>query len=142
MSLDQNCSALIRPTMVLEGTYDSLDYEVIIKDPVTGLVIPSSPTVTSAYKGRFLEVSVKHKCSTNSCWGVLRIEDKLAPMLVCRSYIVDCGTAVEPSTLAGTRIPKAIPSGSESSFNPRPTSEIYSKFNIMGQLWNGHIILC
>lgn len=133
VSLDQNCSALIRPTMVLEGTYDSLDYEVIIKDPVTGLVIPGSPTVTSAYKGRFLEVSAKHKCSTNSCWGVLRIEDKLAPMLVCRSYIVDCGTAVEPSTLAGR---PGFPKPSPAAPNPVSIPGQPQKYTVNSTLWD------
>ncbi len=129
VSLDQTCNAVIWPSMVLEGTFDTLDYEVIIKDPLTGLVIPSSPAVNSSYKGRFLEVSVKHKCSTNSCWGVLRIEDKLAPRLVCRQYIVNCGTDVTPATIG---FPKPTPAAP----NPTPVVGQPQKYTVNSSLWD------
>ncbi len=90
ISLDENCTAVVTPDLILKGVYNYSDFEVIIKDQSTGLVIPSNPVVSSAYKGKFLEVSIKHRCSNNSCWGILRIEDKLKPLITCRNFTVAC----------------------------------------------------
>lgn len=100
VSLDELCVARVTPDMVLEGnTYNYLDYDVVIRDQITKVTIPGSPLVSRAYLGKFLEVSAIHRCSGNSCWGVLRIEDKLKPILNCKTYIVDCGTPTTPEVL-------------------------------------------
>ncbi|MBK6571483.1 MAG: hypothetical protein IPG21_03205 [Saprospiraceae bacterium] len=85
--------------MVIEGSgFNYADYNIVVRDPITKITIPGSPNVNSSYIGKFLEVSAIHRCSGNSCWGVLRVEDKLKPILACRSVIVNCGDGILPTS--------------------------------------------
>ena len=117
VSLDENCTGVVTADMVLEGSgWNPLDYDIVVRDAFTKIVIPGSPNVNSTHVGKFLEVSAIHRCSGNSCWGLLRVEDKLKPNLLCKSYIVNCGQAILP-TSAGIGFPKPVGA-------PNPTAVI------------------
>ncbi|MBK6823006.1 MAG: hypothetical protein IPG87_08460 [Saprospiraceae bacterium] len=108
LSLDEFCQGVVTPEMVIEGNgFNYADYNIVVRDPITKITIPGSPNVNSSYIGKFLEVSAIHRCSGNSCWGVLRVEDKLKPILACRSVIVNCGDGILP-TSPGVGFPKPI----------------------------------
>lgn len=108
LSLDEFCQGVVTPEMVIEGSgFNYADYNIVVRDPITKITIPGSPNVNSSYIGKFLEVSAIHRCSGNSCWGVLRVEDKLKPILACRSVIVNCGDGILP-TSPGVGFPKPI----------------------------------
>ncbi|MEP7195683.1 MAG: cohesin domain-containing protein [Saprospiraceae bacterium] len=99
VSLDEFCNGIITVDMVLEGGgYNPLDYNVVVRDAFTKIPIVGSPNVNSTHVGKILEVSAVHRCSGNSCWGLLRVEDKLKPRLVCRAYVVNCGDAILPGS--------------------------------------------
>lgn len=109
ISLDETCNGLVTPDMVIEGSgFDYRDYNVVIRDLVTKAVIPTSPRVNSTHLGKLYEVSIVHRCSGNSCWGILRVEDKLPPRMTCRSVTVNCGAGTLP-TDPGVGFPR--PSG-------------------------------
>lgn len=108
VSLDENCMGRVYPTMVLEGIFDSLDFYIVIKDPQTLLPIPTSPLVNSSHLGKYYIVEAIHRCSGNSGWGILLVEDKKDPFLVCRSYIVDCDDDYEPEDV-GFPMPVGAP---------------------------------
>jgi hypothetical protein len=109
ISLDETCNGLVTPDMVIEGSgFDFRDYNVVIRDLVTKVTIPTSPRVNSTHLGKLYEVSIVHRCSGNSCWGILRVEDKLPPRMTCRSLIVNCGAGTLP-TDPGVGFPR--PSG-------------------------------
>lgn len=99
VSLDEFCVGHIYPSLVLEGTFDSLDYELTILNPLTNQPIPSSPYVYSSDIGKIYKVQVRHICSGNTCWGYARIEDKLPPSLECKTYSVACDQPLEPEFL-------------------------------------------
>lgn len=107
ISLNEFCQAIVTPDLVLKGAYNYQEFEIIIKDQSTGLVIPTSPMVPASYKGKFLEVTARHRCSNNSCWGILRIEDKLDPTLLCKNYTVSCSANISPAALGFPLAPGA-----------------------------------
>ena len=97
ISLDENCEGTVTPDMVLEGNgYEFREYYVEVRDPITKIPIATSPNVNSSHLGQFFEVAAIHTCSGNSCWGILRVEDKLDPMLMCRLDSIDCGASTLP----------------------------------------------
>ncbi|MCC6816866.1 MAG: T9SS type A sorting domain-containing protein [Saprospiraceae bacterium] len=109
VSLDENCLGVVTPDMVIEGSgWNPLDYDIIIRDAFTKIPIATSPTVNSSHVGQFLEVAAVHRCSGNYCWGVLRVEDKLKPRLLCRTLTVNCGVPILPSS-PGIGFPKPTP---------------------------------
>ncbi len=106
VSLDENCQGVVTADIVLEGGgFNPLDYDIVVRDAFTKITIPGSPYVNSSHVGQILEVSAVHKCSGNSCWGLLRVEDKLKPKLVCRSIVVKCDAPVLPGS-PGIGFPK------------------------------------
>ncbi|MEO6190621.1 MAG: cohesin domain-containing protein [Saprospiraceae bacterium] len=123
VSLDEFCSATVTVDIVLEGSgYNPLDYYVVVRDAFTKITIPGSPNVNSTHVGKFLEVSAIHRCSGNSCWGLLRVEDKLKPKLLCKSYIVNCGAPILP-TSPGIGFPKPI-----GAPNPTPVTGMLNTY--------------
>jgi hypothetical protein len=109
VSLDERCNAFIYPSMFLSGSFDSVEYSLVIKDPRTNTIIPSSPYVNFNHIGMFLIVEIRHICSGNSCWGYILVEDKLKPKLSCRSYIVNCDQAYAPEDIGFPKPDPAAP---------------------------------
>ncbi len=107
-SLDEHCKGTVYPNLVLEGIYDSLDYTVTIKDVVTGLPIPTSPHLNSTHLGKYYIVEVNHRCSGNLCWGILLVEDKKDPNIVCKTYTVNCNADLSPESV-GFPMPAGAP---------------------------------
>src|SRR5690606_28385604 len=67
ISLEENCSAIINPDMILEGqVYPNSSYTVEVRT-LAGLLIPSA-TVNSTHKGMTLQVKVTLNGCANSCW--------------------------------------------------------------------------
>ena len=72
VSLGANCQAEITPDVVLEGMYPSnINWSVQISN-VTGTIVSSPGQYT---------VTVTNMDSGVSCWGMINVEDKLAPIV-------------------------------------------------------------
>ncbi|MEE9440034.1 MAG: T9SS type A sorting domain-containing protein [Saprospiraceae bacterium] len=81
ISLDDDCMVEVTPDMVLEGQgTNDCDYIVTVLGS-NGQPIPGSPMVGSEYVGETLTVKVS--LGANSCWGTIKIEDKLPPQIDC-----------------------------------------------------------
>ena len=83
VSADANCEAHIFADMILEGDqygcYD--DFIITIEDVGTDtgwIVFPVFDLIGGCYN-----VTITDPDSGNSCWGVVCIEDKLAPQIIC-----------------------------------------------------------
>ena len=88
ISLNQQGTAMITPDMILQGgTLD--DPLFAIKITTSAGMIVSNP-VTCAQIGQTLTVKVTDICSNLSCWGSLKVEDKLAPQLSCKNLMLSC----------------------------------------------------
>lgn len=79
VSVNQNCQAVITPSMMLEDTTQFCTYTVIVYD-ISGLPLPS-PIVNSSHLNQTLRVRVLS--GANSCWGQIFVQDKFRPTIIC-----------------------------------------------------------
>ena len=87
VSLDGNCQATITPQMLLTG--DNYCYEDFVVNLSHYNVAVPNP-IDSHYLGQHIIASVLDTVNGNSCWSDIIIEDKLAPIIICRSDTTDC----------------------------------------------------
>ncbi|MBK7937141.1 MAG: HYR domain-containing protein [Lewinellaceae bacterium] len=101
VSLDADCTESLGADQILEGgpygCYD--DYIVQIdKTPPFGNG-PWVPAILGpADIGKTYAVQVTDPATGNKCWGNVKIEDKLAPVLVCPPASVACNSNPDPAT--------------------------------------------
>ncbi|MDX1913156.1 MAG: hypothetical protein SFV22_16805, partial [Saprospiraceae bacterium] len=94
LSLGSACTETILPDMVLEGTHGCYDdYIVEIDRTLPYGNGPWEPALVNAADiGKTYQYRVTHLPSGTVCWGNLRIEDKLSPILVCEPFAIPCNT--------------------------------------------------
>ncbi|MCB0602851.1 MAG: hypothetical protein KDC28_16550, partial [Saprospiraceae bacterium] len=51
---------------------------------------PVSNPVTADYRGQELYVTVENIVCENSCWGIVKVEDKMPPQIVCTNDTISC----------------------------------------------------
>lgn len=84
VSLDQNCTHTLLPIEMLEGGWvDNLVVEVDKTLPYgNGPWLP--PDLGASDVNKTYQARVRHLPSGNMCWGNVKIEDKLPPVLQCQ----------------------------------------------------------
>ncbi|MEZ4942374.1 MAG: proprotein convertase P-domain-containing protein, partial [Saprospiraceae bacterium] len=103
ISLDPNCQATIGADQVLEGgpygCYD--DYIVELDKTAPFGNGPWVPAVLGPGDvGKTYQVRVTDPDTGNKCWGNVKVEDKLPPVLVCEGADVPCNADGTPGELA------------------------------------------
>ncbi len=100
VSVDENCQALITPTVILEGNKYPDDSYVVTVYNTDGSIVPGN-IVTGAHLDKTLRVHVRHVCTGITCWGYIKVEDKFLPALVCptSNIRVSCSDAITPDVL-------------------------------------------
>jgi len=81
VSLDVTCQAVIRPDMILEGPMASYGPPFRIKISGNGIINNNSSAPVVTAPGNY-SVTVTN-AQGNSCWGTMKVEDKLAPIVEC-----------------------------------------------------------
>ena len=82
VSLDDDCDVTITYQMMLEGEIPTCNPGATVEIlGVNGQILSTSPRVTRANIGQTLTVRIRY--GANSCWGKIKIEDKLAPVITC-----------------------------------------------------------
>jgi len=87
VGINNDCEVLITADMVLEGeqTVCLDNYYIVLTDPTNDNEIVANP-VNRKYIGKNLRAEVfltNGSNSDNSCWGYVKIEDKLPPVVYC-----------------------------------------------------------
>jgi len=83
LSITDDCGTQILSGMILTGLqHGDNSYQVFVIDMTTGDTIPNA-TVNWTHVGKTFKVSVRSKCTGQSCWGFVTIEDKSPPILRC-----------------------------------------------------------
>ncbi len=83
VSLNDDCEARIRPTMVLEGELPGVDFIASgFRVRVSGIA-PTNPYTHPIVTAPGLYTVTVTNPGGNSCWGVLNVEDKLPPRVDC-----------------------------------------------------------
>ncbi len=84
VSLDMTGMAVIGADMILQGNYGCFSqYEVDIEGPLTNKV--SCDDIGKIYK-----VTITDPITGNKCWGNIKVEDKLKPIILCKDVTVSC----------------------------------------------------
>ncbi|MFK7775147.1 MAG: T9SS type A sorting domain-containing protein [Saprospiraceae bacterium] len=83
ITLDENCQATVGADQILEGTYSNYN---IFTVTFTNSGLPA--TLNSSHIGQTLSVTVIGP--TNSCSGLILVEDKLSPTISCQDVILAC----------------------------------------------------
>lgn len=86
VSLDNDCAVLITPSMIIAGTQSpDAPYIVMLTDN-KGNAIPGG-IVTKEHIGKTVTAKLIEGCSGNSCWGQIAVEDKTAPVIICKDTV-------------------------------------------------------
>ncbi len=83
ISLDESCQATVEADQILEGTYNNYN---IFTVTFTNSGLPV--ILNSNHIGQTLSVTVTSP--TNSCSGLILVEDKLPPIISCQDVIIPC----------------------------------------------------
>jgi hypothetical protein len=83
ITLDENCQATVGPDQILEGSYSNYN---IFTVTFTNSGLPV--ILNSNHIGQTLSVTVTGP--TNSCDGLIFIEDKTPPIISCQNVILEC----------------------------------------------------
>jgi hypothetical protein len=98
ISMDDDCNVTITPDVMLEGqgVNPNCNYTVTVYN-VNGTP-RTNPVITSADVDKTLKVRIFS--GANSCWGQIKIEDKLPPIIDCRDRrVVACWDPLFAPTL-------------------------------------------
>jgi hypothetical protein len=87
VSLDGDCRAYITPQMVLTNNDYCLNNFTV---NLTHYGSPVPNPIDSHYLGQHIIATVLDLTNGNSCWSDILIEDKLAPIAICRADTTDC----------------------------------------------------
>ena len=99
VSLDENCVETIRPDMVLQSPIQPNGNFTVRVTNQNGTLIPGGQMNVS-HIGQIFTVVVTHTACNLSCWGTVRIEDKLAPVITnCADVTIECSDPTAPSSL-------------------------------------------
>ncbi|MEO6189655.1 MAG: hypothetical protein ABIO44_04045 [Saprospiraceae bacterium] len=95
VSLAENCEAILVPTQILTGgiTCPDAKYRIDILD-YNMKKIPTSPVITEDYIGMIVIARVYDSTSQNSCWTHVLVEEKNAPIILCRKDTVYCNDSI------------------------------------------------
>ncbi len=87
VALDDSCSTIVTPDMVLEGSVNDSAYAVQL---FTSKGVPIGQVLTAAHLGDTIRAVVTHLPSGNTCWGWLVPVDARPPTMNCASLKVPC----------------------------------------------------
>jgi len=88
VSLDNNCNSVIEPIDVLSEVDDNETYTIELTDHQNNVILNNTLTVDQLWTQVMVKVT---NSGGNSCWGVINVEDKLAPIITCIDTIrLDC----------------------------------------------------
>ncbi len=92
VSIGPDGKAPITPDMILEGIDDGLDVYSVGIQTLTGLPAPNP--LSCAYVGQTLKVKIIDTCTGSSCWGTVKIEDKIPPVIPCKDITLPCAIGI------------------------------------------------
>lgn len=83
-SLDGDCSAVVTPDDILEGTYPDLTiFDVVIAYPPGTNTYSPPNIVDESHIGMTITVEIFNTLNGNACWGSILVDDKQPPLLSC-----------------------------------------------------------
>ena len=103
IALGPDCTQELSPTMLVTNLVQPQQFYFLTLKDESGKKIVNN-LLTSDHIGQLIEYSVGHECGTNTCWGYIKVEDKLPPPLFCTNKTLLCGDYTQADSL-GLPIP-------------------------------------
>jgi hypothetical protein len=94
VSLGDDCTQQMTASMLAANLQQPAHYYTLTLKNSVGQPIPNN-TLTRENIGKIVEYKIGHKCGTNSCWGLINVQDKVAPTLNCKNVSVFCGDSTD-----------------------------------------------
>ncbi|MBK8700424.1 MAG: hypothetical protein IPN29_13200 [Saprospiraceae bacterium] len=109
VSMNGRCELAITPDMILEDMIlPSSSYNVVLRDIQRDTIILNT-RISQKYLTKTIEARVVQECGQNSCWGLVKLEDKSIPTLVCNPDVtIDCNQLTGPQVTGFPLKPDAI----------------------------------
>lgn len=89
ISLDGNCQMVVTPAMLIAGSFNPASPYFVMLTDVHGNAI-NNATLTSVHAGTKVTAKLIEGCGGNSCWSVITVEDKTAPISICQDITLPC----------------------------------------------------
>ncbi|MBK9734403.1 MAG: DUF11 domain-containing protein [Saprospiraceae bacterium] len=89
VSLDGDCSIVVTPAMLSASALNPNSPYVVMLTDSHGQAIPNA-TLTSIHAGTKVMAKLIEGCGGNSCWSFIHVEDKVAPVSICRDISLPC----------------------------------------------------
>ncbi len=95
VSLDEDCEAIITPTIVLTGWEGPGGSVLLGCEDLFDITITThngqnvGNVINASHVGKTLSYTISHP-TIPSCWGEIFVEDKIAPTITCRDITVNC----------------------------------------------------
>ncbi len=98
ISLDAFCQEQLAIDMLLSNPISPLtNYRIESFDENDDLILDN--ILTSDHRGQTISFGVSHLCGSNSCWGELKVLDKLAPSFICSDVTISCSQDSSPDSV-------------------------------------------
>ena len=94
----------ITADVMLEGQPDPNESYTLTYTTLSGKVLTGN---LSDYIGEMIRVTVLHDCSGNSCWGRVKLEDKVGPVIDCPDDFT-VGTDLYAYDVEGARLQRVV----------------------------------
>ena len=108
IALDDDCSVVVTPDMLLEGDIPEALFTVTVYTQ-TGINIGN--TITGQYLNQTLKAKVTDICNWNICYTDIKVVDRAEPTMVCTDFMLNCAIAnFTPDNLKNNiQVPGAYP---------------------------------
>lgn len=89
IGLGDGCTMVVTPAMLAAGALDPTSPYIVILTDMNGKIIPNA-TLTREHVGTMVMATLQEGCGGNSCWSKIFVEDKQAPISLCKDIVLPC----------------------------------------------------
>lgn len=89
VSLGKDCATQITPQMLVAGKLNPNAPYVVLLTDMNNNPIPNA-IITKAHIGTIVMATLQEGCGGNSCWSMIKVEDKTPPVSICRDITLPC----------------------------------------------------
>lgn len=98
VSLDERCQQKVTAQMVSPNAVPPYNNYIITLYDDKNTVIPNN-ILDARHLDMAITYKLGHQCTTNICWGTLRVEDYFPPQFECRNDTLSCTHSVVPDSV-------------------------------------------
>ncbi len=98
VSLNERCEQLVTAQMLSPNAVPPFNNYIITLYDDKNRVIPNN-LLNTTHLDMLITYRLGHQCTSNICWGNLRVEDYFPPQFECRNDTISCRRSTSPDSL-------------------------------------------